>query len=285
MSDQREKVISKIELEDESVHWDLANKSNYGSYLQLDRLLSAQHPRSDAHDEMMFIGAHQVSELWIKMILHEVSGVLDCVRSGSLGPAFKMLSRVARIQTQLTEVWSIVATMTPVDYATFRDKLGEASGFQSYQYRVLEFTLGNKNPSMIAVHKHTPEIYKVVKKSLDSPSLYDETLRLLSRRDLQIPTGKLDRDWAQPYEEDPAVEAAWTKVYTNPSRYWDLYELAEKLIDIEDNFQQWRFRHMKTVARIIGMKRGTGGTSGVAYLKKALSLRFFPELWSVRSHV
>ena len=234
---------------------------------------------------MMFIVIHHVSELWLKLILHELTGVLSCIREDSLRPAFKMLSRVSRIQAQLTEGWGILSTMTPVDYATFRESLGEASGFQSHQYRIAEFVLGNKNASMVAVHKHNPAVYAEVVQALEAPSLYDETLRLLKRRGLEVPASKLERDWSKPYEASEAVEDAWTVVYGDTTTYWDLYELAEKLVDVEDNFQQWRFRHMKTVSRIIGMKRGTGGTSGVSYLKKALSLRFFPELWSVRSRL
>lgn len=284
MSDRDKKVV-QVELEDEAVHWDLEDKSTYGGYLGLERLLSAQEPRSTEHDEMMFIVVHHVSELWLKLILHEVRGVLECVKSGTLDPAFKMLSRVSRIQSQLIEVWSVLSTMTPSDYLAFRDQLGEASGFQSYQYRIVEFTLGNKNAAMIPVHKHDPDVYARVKAALEAPSLYDEALRLLDRRDFDIPADKLERDWSQPYEPDPAVEAAWSRVYSDTTKYWDLYELAEKLVDVEDNFQQWRFRHMKTVSRIIGQKRGTGGTSGVRYLQKALELSFFPELWDVRTKI
>ena len=281
----RDDIISQVELESESVHWDLENRTHYGSYLHLEKMLSAQIPRSSEHDEMMFIVVHQVSELWLKLILHEVTGVIAAVKSDTLGPAFKMLSRVSRIQTQLIEVWSVLSTMTPVDYAAFRSQLGEASGFQSYQYRITEFTLGNKNAKLGRVHEHDPEIMARVDLALTSPSLYDEVLALLSRRGLPVPSDKLDRDWSQPYIADEAVEAAWAQVYGDPVKLWDLYELAEKLIDIEDNFQQWRFRHMKTVSRIIGMKSGTGGTAGVSYLKKALSLRFFPELWSLRTQI
>jgi len=284
-NDESKHPASSVDVTGESIHWDLSNKSSYGGYLQLGKLLSAQQPKSEEHDEVMFIVAHQVSELWIKLALHELGGTLGCIRSGDLGPAFKMLSRTSRIQKQLVDTWSVMSTMTPVDYAQFRDSLGQASGFQSYQYRIMEYTLGNKNAAMAKVHRHDPEIHTEVLAALNAPSLYDETLRLLKRRDFDIPDSKLERAWAEPYQADPAVEAAWVEVYRDPTRHWDLYELGEKLVDVEDNFQQWRFHHMKTVSRIIGMKSGTGGTSGVAYLKKALDLRFFPELWSTRSQL
>jgi len=285
MSNQGRKGANQVSLEGEEVHWDLRDKSSYGGYLQLDRLLAAQQPRTSEHDEVAFIIAHQASELWLRLALHELGGVIKCVQVGDLRPAFKMLSRVSAIQTQLIEVWSILSTMTPADYAAFRDSLGEASGFQSFQYRIVEFSLGNKNAAMAEVHRHDPVIYQQVQTALCAPSLYDETLRLLRRRDFSIPGHLTERDWSQPYEPDAAVEDAWVEIYKNPAGNWDLYELAEHLMDIEDKFQQWRFRHMKTVSRIIGMKRGTGGTNGVPYLQKALNLRFFPELWSCRTRL
>ena len=282
---EEERTSGKVDVSKEGVHWDLKKDQTYGGYLKLDQILSAQNLRTEHHDEMLFILIHQVVELWIKLVLHELHSAVECVKKDQLEPAFKMLSRVSRIQIQLKEAWEVLSTLTPVDYVQFRDSLGQASGFQSHQYRTLEFILGNKNAEMIEVHKKNPEIYTLVKKALDSPSLYDEALRLLARRGFAIPKKKIDRDWSEAYQSDSAVEAAWLKVYKDVEKYWDLYALAEKLVDVEDNFHQWRFRHMKTVERIIGFKRGTGGTGGGSYLVKALDLRFFPELWTVRTSI
>jgi tryptophan 2,3-dioxygenase len=278
-----DKTFRPVDLSTEQVHWDLGESKSYGEYLALDRILSAQHPASLEHDEMMFIIIHQASELWMKLCLHELNAALDHIRRDDLGPSFKMLARVSRIQAQLTQSWDVLATMTPAEYSAFRNQLGRASGFQSYQYRMLEFIIGNKNADMIRVFKRDPEIYAKVERALRSPSLYDETLHLLSRRGFEIPDDYLERDWSQPYKPSKRVAAAWLAVYHSIEANWDLYELAEKLVDLDHKFQLWRFSHMKTVERIIGYKRGTGGTSGVAYLNKALELRFFPELWSVRT--
>jgi len=267
----------------EEIHWELGESKSYGEYLELDKLLSAQQPVSYEHDEMLFIIIHQASELWMKLCLHELTAALDHVRRDDLGPVFKMLSRVSRIQAQLTQSWDVLATMTPAEYSAFRNSLGKASGFQSYQYRMLEFIIGNKNADIVQVFKRDPQVYAAVKRVLEAPSLYDETLRLLSRRGFEIPQERLDRDWSQPYQAHKQVTAAWLTVYHSVDAHWDLYELAEKLVDLDHKFQLWRFSHMKTVERIIGYKRGTGGTSGVGYLTKALELRFFPELWSVRT--
>lgn len=272
-----------IDLGDEAIHWDFSEEMSYGQYLCLDRLLECQQPRSQQHDEMLFITIHQASELWMKLVVFELSAALRCVREDRLGPAFKMLARVAGIQRQLIQSWSVLATLTPTDYSSFRDTLGHSSGFQSYQYRLIEFLLGNKNRCMIEVHRNDPVVYARLERALECPSLYDETLRLLHRRSLPLPPEKIDRDWSEPYEPDERVEAAWQSVYHNVEDHWDLYELAEKLVDLEHAFQRWRFEHMKTVERIIGFKRGTGGSSGVGYLKKVLDLRFFPELWTVRT--
>jgi tryptophan 2,3-dioxygenase len=272
-----------VDLSDEQVHWDLGDSQNYGQYLRLDQILSAQKPVSFEHDEMLFIIIHQASELWMKLCLHELNQALDCIRRDDLGPSFKMLSRVARIQAQLTQSWDVLATLTPADYSAFRNHLGRSSGFQSYQYRMLEFVIGNKSADMIAVHKREPEIYAKLEQALQSPSIYDESLRLLSRRGFEIPESYLDRDWSQPYQPNKQVAAAWLAVYHSVEAHWDLYELAEKLVDLDQKFQLWRFSHMKTVERIIGYKRGTGGTGGVSYLAKALELKFFPELWSIRT--
>ncbi len=272
-----------IDLEGEQIHWDLGESKSYGEYLGLAQLLSAQQPASYEHDEMLFIIIHQASELWFKLCLHELNAALDHIRRDELGPVFKMLTRVSRIQAQLTQSWDVLATMTPADYSAFRNQLGKSSGFQSYQNRMLEFILGNKNASTIVVHQRDPQAYAALKRSLNTPSLYDESLRLLSRRGFEIPQDYLDRDFTQPYVPSKQVAAAWLAVYHSKDSQWDLYELAEKLVDLDHQFQLWRFSHMKTVERIIGYKRGTGGTSGVAYLTKALELRFFPELWSIRT--
>jgi tryptophan 2,3-dioxygenase len=268
---------------DEGVHWDLRESMSYGDYLGLDKLLDAQRPRSGEHDEMLFIVIHQASELWMKLCIHELEAALDHVRRDVLGPAFKMLARVARVQAQLAQSWDVLATMTPYDYSAFRESLGRSSGFQSYQYRSLEYLIGNKNPAMIEVHRHDPVVYARLQALLHRPSLYDECLRLLVRRGYALPGLCLERDWSTPYVANDAVAAAWLDVYQHPEERWDLYELAEKLVDLDHRFQLWRYAHLKTVERIIGYKRGTGGTSGVAYLAKALELRFFPELWSVRT--
>ena len=275
--------LRNLDLSDEKVHWDLGESQSYGEYLGLDRILSAQKPVSLEHDEMLFIIIHQASELWMKLCLHELTGALDHIRRDDLGPSFKMLSRVARIQAQLTQAWDVLATLTPADYSAFRNQLGRASGFQSYQYRMLEFVIGNKTAQMIEVHKRDAVAYDSLQRTLNSPSLYDECLRLLSRRGFEIPDNYLDRDWSQPYQPSKQVAAAWLAVYHSVDANWDLYELAEKLVDLDQKFQLWRFSHMKTVERIIGYKRGTGGTGGVSYLAKALELYFFPELWSIRT--
>ncbi|HKQ80936.1 MAG TPA: tryptophan 2,3-dioxygenase [Steroidobacteraceae bacterium] len=274
---------SKVDLSDEQVHWDLGESQSYGQYLDLDRILNAQHPASYEHDEMLFIIIHQTSELWMKLCLHELTAAVDHIRRDDLGPTFKMLSRVSRIQAQLVQSWDVLATMTPAEYSAFRNELGRASGFQSYQYRALEFILGNKNADTIEVHRRDPQAYALLQRALITPSVYDESLRLLSRRGFEIPNDYLDRDWSQPYLPSKQVTAAWLAVYHSVDDNWDLYELAEKLVDLDHKFQLWRFSHMKTVERIIGYKRGTGGTGGVSYLTKALELRFFPELWSVRT--
>ena len=274
-----------VDLSDEQVFWDVERPQTYDGYLDLDRLLNAQHPRSTEHDEMLFIIIHQTSELWMKLCLHELAAAIGSVQRDDLDSCFKMLSRVSRIQNQMSHAWDVLATMTPADYSSFRNQLGPSSGFQSWQYRMLEFVLGNKNAATIRVFQSYPERYQQLDRILHAPSLYDEALRLLSRRGFEIPVACLDRDFSQPYEANKQVAAAWLLVYHSTQAHWDLYELAEKLIDVDHNFQLWRFSHMKTVERIIGYKRGTGGTAGVSYLNKALELRFFPELWSVRTSI
>jgi tryptophan 2,3-dioxygenase len=276
-------AATQVDLSDEGVHWDLGASLSYSQYLRLDRLLDAQKPLSREHDEMLFIIVHQVSELWMRLMLHELHGVIECVRRDQLDPSFKMLERVGRVQAQLLAVWEVLSTMTPADYSSFRNLLGRSSGFQSLQYRVLEFTLGNKHAEMLEAHRRDEADYQLLRRALVAPSLYDEVLRLLSQRGYGVPAAALARDFSQPYVPSKQVTAAWLAVYHNAVKDWDLYELAERLVDLDHRFQLWRFQHMKTVERIIGYKPGTGGTAGVSYLAKALRLRLFPELWEVRT--
>jgi tryptophan 2,3-dioxygenase len=283
MSEDTPLVKPFVDLSDEEVHWDLSESLSYSQYLHLDQLLTAQRPLSYEHDEMLFIVIHQVSELWMKLCLHELNTTVECVRRDNLGPTFKMLSRVSTIQQQLLQSWDVLATITPYDYSAFRNTLGKSSGFQSPQYRMLEFLIGNKNADTIKVFHGDPQAYEMLERALRAPSLYDEVLRLLSRRGLDVPPESIDRDFTQPYQASKKVAAAWLSVYHNSEKEWDLYGLAERLVDLDYKFQLWRFAHVKTVERIIGNKRGTGGTGGVSYLTKALELKFFPELWSIRS--
>ena len=262
---------------------DLEGQLTYGRYLDLDRLLGCQRPVSDSHDEMLFIVIHQATELWLKLMVHELRAARARIAADDLQPAFKMLARVSRIQAQLIQSWDVLSTLTPADYLVFRHQLGPASGFQSHQYRLIEFLLGNKQAGVLAVHRHDPEIHAALADELIRPSLYDETLRLLGRRGLAIPPERLERDWSAPYQSHPRVRDAWAAVYREAARNWDLYELAEELVDLEDWSRQWRFRHVTTVERIIGHKRGTGGSSGVGYLKRAVETTYFPELWQVRT--
>ena len=265
----------------DGVHWN--PDLSYGSYLELDRLLSCQRLRSTAHDEMLFIVIHQASELWLKLCVFEVEAAMQRVAADDVAAALKMLARVSKIQAQLTQSWSILATMTPADYSRLRPSLGQSSGFQSYQYRQLEFRLGNKNAMLIRAHENNPAAHQMLTRVLHEPSLYDVVLQYMHRHGFAIPESAVQRDWSVSYQANEAVQAAWLQVYQSTDRYWALYDLAEKLVDVEHQFQRWRFDHMKTVERIIGYKRGTGGTSGVAYLAQALELRFFPELWNVRT--
>jgi tryptophan 2,3-dioxygenase len=270
----------------EGAHVDFSSgEMSYGDYLALDQLLGAQHPRSGQHDEMLFIIQHQTTELWLKLILHELGAARDRIRADGLQPAFKMLARVGRIMTQPIQAWDVLATLTPSDYTAFRGALGRASGFQSYQFRLIEFMLGNKQRAMIDPHRHRADLAAALEAELVAPSIYDEAIRLLARRGFAMTPTALDRDFGLPYVADPSVEAAWTAVYRDPERHWDLYELGEELVDLEDFFRQWRFRHVTTVERIIGFKPGTGGTAGVAYLRKLLDVRLFPELWDLRTQL
>jgi tryptophan 2,3-dioxygenase len=275
--------LGSVDLRDEPVHWNLGDSLSYGQYLQLDLLLAAQRPLTAEHSEMLFIIVHQVSELWMRLLRHELAAVMECVRRDELDASFKMFSRIDHVQGQLLAVWDVLSTMTPFDYASFRNALGRSSGFQSQQYRLIEFLLGNKHADMIRVHQREPQAYAELERALRAPSLYDEVLRLLSRRGRDIPQELLARDFSQPYEANKLVTAAWLSVYLNAEKDWDLYELGEHLVDMDHRFQLWRFQHMKTVERIIGYQPGTGGTAGVAYLAKALRLRFFPELWEARN--
>lgn len=264
-------------------HLDFERAMSYADYLDLDALLSAQHMRSTNHNEMLFLIIHHVQELWLKLILHELNAARERIKSDDLMSCFKMTARVSRILEQMVNAWTVLATMTPSEYLEFRGTLGSASGFQSYQYRLLEFVMGNKNAVMLRPHAHRPEIYARLEQELHSPSLYDEALRLMGRRGIGLPPEVIERDWAQPYRAHPAVEQAWLEIYREPETHWDLYELAEELVDLEDLFRQWRFRHVTTVERIIGFKQGTGGTPGVPYLRKMLDVVLFPELWKIRT--
>jgi len=269
----------------EGAHTDFAGRLTYAGYLDLDQILSAQRPLSNEHDELLFIIIHQASELWMKLVLHELKAARDCIRADDLRPAFKMLARVAAIQTQLIQSWSVLSTMTPADYLKFRDVLGHASGFQSHQYREIEFVLGNKNPALLKPHEHQADIHDGLRATLSAPSLYDEVILLLARQGFAIDAAVTERNWAHPHATNDSVLRAWSAVYSDTQQHWGLYELAEKLVDLEDSFQQWRFRHLKTVMRIIGFKRGTGGTAGVSYLERALGYSFFPELWDLRTEL
>ena len=270
---------------EQGITTDLKDRLTYGGYLQLDTLLSAQKPLSDPphHDEMLFIVQHHVSELWLKLLIHELRAALACLQNDELGPMQKILARVKQVQRQLTEMWSVLETLTPADYLQFRDILGPASGFQSLQYRLVEFLLGNKNADMVKVFSHDPAATAELEAVLNAPSLYDEFLRHLHREGYAIPAGCVERDWSQPYEREPALVPVFKAIYEDTDTHWEAYATCEQLVDVEASFQFWRFRHMKTVERIIGYRRGTGGSSGVGFLKQALELTFFPELFEVRT--
>ena len=274
------------ELED-GVQRDFSTAMSYGDYLDLDHLLSAQHPRSEPpqHDELLFIIQHQVAELWLKLTLHELRSARALIAADDLPQALKRLARVKHIQSQLTEQWSVLATLTPSEYAQIRPFLATSSGFQSSQYRAVEFMLGNKNADMVDVFRHDPAAQQMLADALREPSVYDEFLRFLHRKGYAIPAAVLARDVTQPYRLDEDLVAVFAEVYADPTRHWGVYETCEELVDIEDNFQQWRFRHLQVVTRTIGHKTGTGGSSGVDFLRRALDLTFFPELYAVRTLV
>ena len=262
---------------------DFSTAMSYSDYLHLDDVLAAQHPLSPDHNELLFIVAHQTSELWMKLMRHELGAAIESISNDRLAPASKMLARVSRVMEQLVHVWDVLATMTPPEYSAIRPYLSSSSGFQSWQYRCIEFAVGNKNAQMLRPHEHRPDLLAVVDAALRAPSLYDEALRLLARRGLPVPYDHVERDWTLPYHADARVEAAWLVVYRDPTAHWDLYQLGEELADFEDAFRLWRFRHVTTVERVIGFKRGSGGTSGVGYLRDMLDVVLFPEVWSLRT--
>jgi tryptophan 2,3-dioxygenase len=270
-------------VQEEGAQLDFSRAMSYGDYLHLDEVLNAQHPLSPGHDEMLFIVQHQTSELWMKLMLHELRAAVAAIADDRLPPAFKMLARVSKIMEQLVHAWDVLATMTPPEYSAIRPYLAQSSGFQSWQYRCIEFMLGNKNPAMLKPHAHRPDLHAIVETAWRAPSLYDESLRLLARRGIAVPDSHLERDWTQPYAASDAVEQAWLTVYRDPEAHWELYQLGEELTDLEDAFRLWRFRHVTTVERVIGFKRGTGGTGGVSYLRKMLDTVLFPEIWKLRT--
>jgi tryptophan 2,3-dioxygenase len=278
--------MSKREWE-ANIHVDLAGKMTYGDYLQLGQILNAQIPKSSPahHDEMLFIIQHQTSELWMKLLIHELTAVLRFIQSDHLEPSFKSFARIGQIQRMLFEQWSVLETLTPNEYLEFRGALGRASGFQSFQYRAIEFLLGNKDENALKPFAHVPEIHAWLAALLKAPSVYDEFIRYLKRKGHAIPPGAAERDFSQPYERNPKLTEVYRQIYEDTSKYWDEYEMCEKLVDVEERFQLWRFRHIMTVQRIIGHKPGTGGSSGVGFLKKALEITFFPELWDVRTEL
>ena len=270
-------------VQEEKAQLDFDGRMSYGDYLQLDAILNAQKPLSPDHNEMLFIVQHQTSELWMKLMLHELTAAIRHVAADRLNPAFKQMARVSRIMEQLVHAWDVLATMTPPEYSAIRPYLGHSSGFQSFQYRCIEFAMGNKNAAMLQPHAHNPERAALVQAAYEAPSLYDECLRLLARRGIAVPASHTARDWTRPYQADEGVEQAWLTVYRDPGRHWDLYQLGEELTDLEDAFRLWRFRHLTTVERVIGFKRGTGGTGGVSYLRKMLDVVLFPEIWTLRT--
>ena len=268
---------------EEKPQLDFSQSMSYGDYLQLDAVLNAQKPLSPDHNEMLFIIQHQTSELWMKLMRHELTAAVAAIAADELGAAFKMLARVSKIMEQLVHAWDVLATMTPPEYSAIRPYLSNSSGFQSYQYRCIEFTLGNKNAAMLKPHMHCPDLLVQVQAAFEAPSLYDQALRLLARRGIPVPVSHIARDWTQPYVASNDVERAWLQVYRDPAQHWDLYQLGEELTDLEDTFRLWRFRHVTTVERVIGFKRGTGGTGGVSYLRKMLDVVLFPEIWTLRT--
>jgi tryptophan 2,3-dioxygenase len=275
-----EKIVA-----DEGAQLDFSRDMSYGDYLHLDEVLGAQHPLSPAPDELLFIVQHQTGELWMKLMLHELDRAMTAVRRDEMQEAFKMLARVSRIFDQLVGAWNVLSTMTPPEYSAMRPFLLKSSGFQSAQYRCIEFSLGNKNSAMLKPHAHRPDLLARVEAAWRAPSLYDEALMAMARRGIPVPASHLERDWTEPYQPSEGVQHAWLEVYRDPQQHWDMYQLGEKLVDLEDALRQWRFRHVTSVERVIGFKRGTGGTSGVSYLRKMLDVVVFPEQWKLRSEL
>nr|WP_035002072.1 tryptophan 2,3-dioxygenase [Bhargavaea cecembensis] len=275
--------LKKALEQEKDIHTDFRESMTYGEYLSLDQILSSQKRLSGHHDEMLFIIIHQVSELWMKLILHELRSSIEDIGKDDMQPAFKKLARVSKIQSQIIQAWDVLSTMTPAEYLEFRDSLGRASGFQSYQYRLIEFALGYKSEAILKIYEKDPDVHRELQEAYRAPGLYDAAIGALAREGFPINPELINRDYTVVYAGDPTVAAAWEEVYRDVGRYWDLYQLAEKMVDVEDWLQQWRFRHMKTVERIIGFKKGTGGSSGVGYLRQVLDHRFFPELWDLRT--
>ena len=273
--------VFEAEINGEKIIWD--SGLTYNSHLQIEKLLSSQKLISDKPNEMMFVIVHQSMELWLKLCLHELNIIIELIRNDEIKKPLKTFDRISAIQRHMTQSWEILATLTPTDFLTFRDYLKKASGFQSYQYRELEFKLGNKNKDLIVVHRENKGVYDHLMQTLNSPSLYDEILMYLSRKNFKIPEELIERDWSEPYQPHSEIESVWQEIYQESERYWDIYMLAERLTALEYYFQEWRFKHMKTVSRVIGNKQGTGGSAGVNYLTKALDLSFFPELWAMRT--
>lgn len=269
----------------EGAEMNFDGRMSYGDYLCLEQVLGAQKPRTDAHDEMLFIIQHQTSELWMRLAIHEITAARAAIRSDHLQPAMKTLSRVSRIFEQLNSAWDVLRTMTPSDYTHFRRKLGQSSGFQSLQYRLIEYALGNRNHAMMRPHAHIPEALATLEAELAQPSLYDEAMLLAARRGIAMPDEVLARDVRNTHAVHDGVTAGWKSIYEDPEKYWELYEVAEKLVDLEDYFRRWRFNHVTTVERVIGLKRGTGGTGGTSYLRRMLDVELFPELWRVRTEL
>jgi len=276
-----------IDRYESTIETDFQKKLDYGGYLRLDEILNSQHPLSNPahHDEMLFIIQHQTSELWMKLAVHELTAAVEHVKQDRLSPCFKILARVKQIQRMLFEQWAVLETLTPSEYAQFRGVFGQASGLQSFQNRMIEFLFGNKDPRMLAVFQHNAPVFEELQRLANTPSLYDEFLRHLARRGYEVPAERIERDWSEPYEAHPGVIAVFQRIYNHPEEYWDAYEMAEKLVDVEQQFALWRFRHVKTVERIIGFKMGSGGTSGWNFLRKGLEIRLFPELWDVRTEI
>ncbi|BAD63192.1 tryptophan 2,3-dioxygenase [Shouchella clausii KSM-K16] len=285
MTNEQKPFPQQTSQEEAGIHTDFKNRMTYGEYLKLDQILTAQERLSNHHDEMLFLIIHQVSELWMKLILHETYAAIASIKANDLLSSFKRLARVSKTQSQIIQAWDVLSTLTPTEYMEFREQLGQASGFQSYQYRLIEFALGHKTGAILKIYEKDKELHERLVEAYHAPSLYDVSIQALANAGLAVDQHVIERDFSKPYVANDSVREAWLTVYRHVDRYWNLYQLGEKLVDIEDWLQQWRFRHMKTVERIIGFKVGTGGSSGVNYLKSVLEQRFFPELWDLRTEI